>query len=211
MLLATIVVIGCGSSQVTASPAASLAQASSAAVATPSPSPTASPAPTTVPTATPVPTPTATPSPTPTPVPWKTYKSKRFRYSMKYPPDWVVTPGTAKRSDQYDDFNTHYVYVSRDTVSGVVSISRTVSGQNALMKSHYKGKVLTNKPIKLAGGYRGRIVTYNVTNDGRKMYVQIVMVGKGRAGYFIEMWTDRGNEKADRALFKKIYSTWRPK
>jgi len=129
---------------------------------------------------------------------------------MKYPPTYIVTPGSAKRSDMYDDF-THYVYVSRDTVVGTVSITRTVATQTAYMKSHYKGKRLTNKPIRLSGGYRGRIVTYNVTNDGRKQYVQIIMVGKGRVGYFIEMWTDRGDEKADRALFKQFYRTWRPK
>ncbi len=192
MLLAVLAVTGCGGAQATPAASADLAAVASASApaATPSPSPA--------------------PTPSPTPVPWKTHTSKRFKYSMKYPPDYIVTPGNAKRSDMYDDF-VHYVYVNRDTVPGTVSIARTVSSENAYMKSHYKGKVLTNKPIRLSGGYRGRIVTYNVTNDGRKEYAQIIMVGKGRAGYFLEMWTDRGNEKADRALFKQFYKTWRPK
>ncbi len=212
MLLAVLAVTGCGGAQATPAASADLAAVASASApaATPSPTPAPTPSATPDPTATPVPTATPTPTPSPTPVPWKTHTSKRFKYSMKYPPDYIVTPGNAKRSDMYDDF-VHYVYVNRDTVPGTVSIARTVSSENAYMKSHYKGKVLTNKPIRLSGGYRGRIVTYNVTNDGRKEYAQIIMVGKGRAGYFLEMWTDRGNEKADRALFKQFYKTWRPK
>ena len=98
-----LVVTGCAGNQ---APAASVAATASpvssvALAASPSPSPTATPEPTPEPTATP------TPTPVPTPEPWKLYKSKRFKYQMKYPPDWVVTPGSSTRADQYDDYASH--------------------------------------------------------------------------------------------------------
>jgi hypothetical protein len=128
---------------------------------------------------------------------------------MKYPPTWIVTPGNASRADAYDDF-FDYVLANRDTVSGRISITRTVSSETAFMKSHFKAKRLTNKPIRLAKGYTGRILTFNATTHGRKVYVQVIIVGKGRVAYFIQMWTDRGDEKADRAFFKQFYKTWKP-
>jgi hypothetical protein len=184
------------SAMVSASPASSVAAAAS-------PSPSVSPTPSPTPTASP------TPTPVPTPEPWKTYKSTRFKYRMSYPPDWVVTPGTSKRADQYDDFSSHFVYVSRDTVSTTVDLAGTVADEKALLKSHYKAKLLTDKKITL-GSYSGRILTFNGVSDGRKLYLQIIVIKRGAVGYFIEMFSDRGNEAADRKLFYRMYKSFKP-
>jgi hypothetical protein len=192
----------CTGNQAPASAAVSASPASSVAAAA-SPSPSVSPTPSPTPTASP------TPTPVPTPEPWKTYKSTRFKYRMSYPPDWVVTPGTSKRADQYDDFSSHFVYVSRDTVSTTVDLAGTVADEKALLKSHYKAKLLTDKKITL-GSYSGRILTFNGVSDGRKLYLQIIVIKRGAVGYFIEMFSDRGNEAADRKLFYRMYKSFKP-
>ena len=208
LLAATVVASGCGTTQ---TPAASIATSSPASslAAVASPSPAASP--TATPEATPTPTPTATPVPTPvpTPVAWKSYKSKRYKYTMKYPPDWVVTPGTSGHSDQFDDFGSHFVYVFRDTVSTSVDLNGTVAQEKALYKSHYKAKLLTDKVVHV-GAYSGRILTFNGVNDGRNFYIQVVIIKRGKVGYFIEMWSNPGAEAADRKLFLRIYNSFKP-
>ena len=187
---------------VVASPTSSVAEVASA-------SPSASASPTSSPTASPEPTATPTPTPAPTPVPWKTYKSKLFRYQMKYPPDWVVTPGTSKRSDTFDDYSVHYVYVFRDTVSTSVDLNGTVSSEIAYYKSHYKAKLLTNKLVHV-GAYSGKSLTFTGTSNGRKFYMQVVIIKRGKVGYFIEMWSDPGAESADRKLFLRMYNSFKP-
>ena len=179
-----------------------------AATPSPSPSPSPSPTPTTAPTATPLPTPTLAPTPAPTPVPWKTYTSKRFHYKMKYPPAWIVTPGSATRADLYDDFGYPFIYVTRDTVSTSVSISKTVSNETAYFKSHFKGKLISNQAITLAG-WPGRLLTFSAVDNGLKVVIKEVIVGKGKVGYFITMWGEAPNAVADRTLFRKMYLTWR--
>jgi hypothetical protein len=197
------VATACGGNQAPASEAAAASPASSVAVAaSPSPSPSAS--------ATPSPTPTASPTPTPvpTPVPWQTYASKRFKYRLSYPPEWVVTPGTSKRADQYDDYSSHFVYVSRDTVSTTVDLAGTVADEKALLKSHYKAKLLTDKKISL-GSYSGRLLTLSGVSDGRKLYMQIIIVKRSAVAYFIEMFSDTGTEADDRKLFYRMYKTFK--
>jgi hypothetical protein len=179
------------------------------AVASTPPSASPSPKPSVAPTPTPQPTPTLAPTPAPTPVPWKTYTSSRFHYKMKYPPDWVVTPGTAKVSDAYDNFAYPYIYVFRDLVSGSVSISATVASEIAYNKSHYKAKLVSNASITLAG-WPGRILTFTGIDNGVKAIIKKVIVGKGKAGYFLTMYGEPANAEADRDLFKKMYLTWRP-
>jgi hypothetical protein len=204
-----VVATACGApTQPVASVVATASPTSSVALAA-SPTPSASPIATPSPTATPTPTATPVPTPIPTPEPWKTYKSKRYRYSMKYPPDWVVTPGSAGHSDQFDDYQSHYVTVFRDTVSTFVDLNGTVSQEIALMKSHYKAKLLTNKLVHV-GAYSGKILTFTATDNSRKFYVQIVIIKRGAVGYFIDMWSDPGNEAADRKLFLRIYNSFKP-
>jgi hypothetical protein len=213
-LLALVLVAGCGPATVTpTTSAAALAAVSpspSAQSAAPSAVPTATAAATTKPSPTATAIPTATPAPTapPTPVPWQSYRSKRFHYKIKYPPGWIVTPGTTKTADQFDDYSAPYAYVSRDTVSGVASVNLTVTRNIAYYKSHFKAKLLSNKPIKL-DGWTGRILTFKGSQDGRTLLLQRIIVAKGRTGYFIDMDGDYENATADKALFKAIYKTWR--
>ena len=127
---------------------------------------------------------------------------------MKYPPTWVVTPGDSKTPDEYDGYGAPYVYVSRDTVSGVASINLTMTRDIAYYKSHFKAKVLSNKPIKL-DGWLGRIITFKGSRDGRTLLMQHIILAKGRVGYFIDMDGDYDQAAADKALFKAIYKTWR--
>ena len=145
-----------------------------------------------------------------TPEPWQSYTSKRFKYAMKYPPAWVVTPGSKTRPDRFDGFGPPNVFASRDTVTGTISVSRTVSSAVAYMKRHYKAKLTSNKSIRLRG-WPGRILTFDATPDGVKYRVPAIILGKGRVAYFIEMWGLHENAKADAVLFKKIYKTWRVK
>jgi len=201
-----LVTTACGGNAAPAASGAATASPSSVALVA-SPSPTPSPSPSATPT--PIPTATPTPTPKPTPVPWKTYKSKRFRYQMKYPPDWVVTPGSSTRADQFDDYGSHYVYVSRDTVSTFVDLAATVAHEKALIKSHYAGKLLSDKRISV-GSYSGRLLTFNGSLDGRKLYIQVVVIKRGAVGYFVEMFSDRGTEAADRKLFLRMYNSFRP-
>jgi hypothetical protein len=209
-LLIAAIVGACGSEATPApsSPASAAPSALTAAAST-APSASASAKPSIAPTPTPQPTPTLAPTPAPTPVPWKTYSSSRFHYKMKYPPDWVVTPGTSKLSDTYDNFGYPYIYVYRDLVSTSVSISATVTAQIAYYKSHYRGKLLSNASITLAG-WSGRLLTFSGVDDGVKVIIKEAIIGKGKAGYFITMFGEKENATADRDLFKKMYLTWRP-
>jgi hypothetical protein len=194
----------CGGNQTPANVTATASPASSVALAaSPSTSPSTS--------ASPSPTPTASPTPTPvpTPEPWKTYTSKRFKYRMSYPPDWVVTPGTSKRADQYDDFSSHFVFASRDTVSTTVDLAGTVAAEKALLKSHYKAKQLSDKKISL-GSYSGRLMTFSGVDDGRKLYIQVLTIKRAAAAYFIEMFSDAGTEADDRKQFYRMYKTFKP-
>ena len=204
-----LVATACGGAPTPAASVAAPASPTTSVALAASPTPSASPSPTASPTATPVPTATPSPTPIPTPAPWKTYKSKRYKYSMKYPPDWVVTPGSAGHADQFDDYQSHYVTVFRDTVSTFVDLNGTVSQEIALMKSHYKAKLLTNKIVHV-GAYSGKILTFTATDNGRKFYVQIVIIKRGAVGYFIDMWSDPGTEAADRRLFLRIYNSFKP-
>ena len=145
----------------------------------------------------------------PTPVPWKTYTSKRNHYKMKYPPTWIVTPGTAKTSDQFDEFGLPAVFVDRATVSGIASVSLTVTRDIAWYKSHYKTKVLSNKAIKVAG-WSGRMLIMSGTYEGRKVLFQHIILARGKVGFFLDMYGDLENATADKALFKKFYGTFRP-
>lgn len=187
----------------TASPSASSSAAAAAATATPTAAPTAEPTPV------PTPTPTAVPTPKPTPVPWAVYKSKRYKYSIKHPPDWIVTPGSASRSDVIDDFGSHFVYIYRDTVSTWVDVQGSVDAEKAFIKSHYKAKLLTDKRVHV-GALSGRLVTFNGTVDGRKMYIQHLIIARGKVGYLITMFSDTGHKVADQKLFLRIYNSFKP-
>ena len=213
LLALVMLVTACGSSQTSPSPVSTSAAATTAVVvapssqssgpsATPSASPTASPSPEPTPTITPV----LTPAPTPTP--WKTYASKRYHYRIKYPPGWVVTPGTTKLPDSFDDF-VDYVYVTRTTISGTVSLSLTVSYETNYVKSHYRGKLLSSASASVAG-WAGRLLTFNVVRDGRKLYFQELILAKASVAYFLAWWSDRGTASHDRRVFKSIYRTFRP-
>jgi len=212
-LLLALVVAGCGSTTTTPSPSALAAVEPSASTSgSPGPSPTAVPTATPQATATPEPTPTASPTPAPTPTPWKSYTSKRYHYKMKYPPDWIVTPGSAKFSDQFDGYGYPYVYVSRDVVSSgsTASISLTTSHNIAYYKSHYKAKVLVNKAITVAG-WPGRLLIMSGVDNGVKMQFQRVHLARGRVGYFIIMDGLYQDGKPDKTLFRKIYLTFKPR
>jgi hypothetical protein len=121
-----------------------------------------------------------------------------------------VTPGTAKLADQFDEFGYPAAYIFRDTVPGTVSVSLTISHDIAWLKSHYKAKLSSNKAIRLAG-WSGRILILTAVQDGRKVLIQHIVVGKGSVAYFLDMYGDLSSAKADRALFKKMYGTWRPR
>ena len=184
-----------------------------APTAAPTDEPTAAPTdePSTEPTAEPTlaPTPEPTSTPAPTPEPWAKHTSKRFQYSIQYPPSWFVTKGDATHADQFDGFGYPYVYVNRDVVGGRISIPLTVSDVIRTTKSHYKAKVTSNKAIKLAGGYAGRIVTFKGMDGTVPVTIQKVVVGKGREGYFLSLYVDDVQRQDGLDIFKRMYRSWR--
>ena len=144
-------------------------------------------------------------------MPWKSYTSKRYHYKIQYPPTWIVTPGSAGISDQYDAYDYPVLYVSRDTVpsGSIASVRLTISHDIAWYKSHYKTVVVSNKSIKVAG-WSGRLLILRGTDNGRTVLIQHLVVAKGRVGYTLNLYGDNNTAGADRALFKRIYGTWRP-
>ena len=190
----------------------SSAQAVVATTPTPS-TPGATVTPTAAPTASPAATPeaTASPSPTPkpTPVPWAVHKSRVFKYQIKHPADWIVTPGSKSRADLIDDSDSHYVSIERDTVSTWVDVGGTVDFEKAYFKSHYKAKLVSDKKVSV-GSLSGRLLTFNGTDDGQKFRIQHLVIARGKVGYFVTMWSDPGNEKADAKLFLRMYNSFKP-
>ena len=213
--LLAAVLVGCGQG-----PAPSLQPASSAAgeVAVTSPAPSGEPSvapratPTPSPAATPTPTPTPMPSPTPTLEPWQSYTSKKLKYSIKYPPDWVVTPATPGYSEQFDDAGFTFVFVDRYAGSGGSSsaLERSAKAEIAYYKSHYGAKVLSNKKAKVAG-LPGRLIKMTGKVDGLKTYFQVLLVAKGRMEYRFDWESPDDDRDADKALFEHMYKSFKPR
>jgi len=149
------------------------------------------------------------PTATPTLAPWVAFASPRYKYTIKHPADWIVTPGNAKYADQLDD-GKHFVYVSRDARPSAISVSGTVTHDVATFKRLYKAKLLTNKAITV-NRWPGRLLTFTGFDAGRDVYIQHLVLGKGKVGYFVDMFSDRGAAPSDRALFKQLYTTFKPK
>jgi hypothetical protein len=212
--LLAVVLIGCGQGPAPTGQPASSAAAGEVAVKSQIPSVEPSVAPVAAPTPTPAasPTPIPTPTPTPTPEPWQSYTSKKLKYSMKYPPDWVVTPATPGYGDSFDDGRSTFVFVDRDVVdSGYVSaVDRTAKAEIAYYQSHYDAKVLSNKKAKVAG-WNGRLIKMVGKEDGVDTYYQLLLLAKGRVGYWLDWRSDHGNRDTDKALFERIYKTFKPK
>ena len=219
LFVVAVIAAACGADSATPSPSTEAlvslapASASPAASASPSPSPTPAATPTAVATPKALATATASPVPTPkaTPIPWQSFTSKRYHYKIKYPPGWIATPGGVGVSDQFDGFDWPYVYVERDLVpsGSIVSISKTVTHDVAYWKSHFHATVTSNKPVKIAG-WSGRMLTFRGTDNGQTVFFQHIILGKGRVGYFLDMYGLNTSTVADRALFKQMYTTWRP-
>ncbi len=91
----------------------------------------------------------------------------------------------------------------------IVSISKTVTHDVAYWKSHFHATVTSNTPIKIAG-WSGRFLTFRGTDNGQTVFFQHVILGKGRVGYFLDMYGLNTSTVVDRALFKQMYTTWRP-
>ena len=193
LLTLVLLLAGCGSSETTSTPARS-------------PNTSAGPAQTSSASAAPVESASGLPA-SATPRPWLTYASKRFHYSLKHPPDWVVTPGTTKLPDTFDN-NQAFIYASRTTVSGAVSLGLTVTFETNYLKSHYKAKLRTSANLT-AAGWPAKLLTFKATRDGRAYYIQELILAKGSAAYFLVWWSDPGHVSADRALFRRIFLTFR--
>jgi hypothetical protein len=219
VFLIVLVVAACGSQQQTPVPSTALAPATASAslaaaasvAASPSAAPSSTPRATATARVTPLPTASPAPTPKPTPTPWKSYTSKKYHYKISYPPTWIVTPGTGNYSDQFDNFVYPYLYVFRDVVpSGYyVSVNKAATHEIAYYKSHYHASVVSNKPIKV-NGWSGRLIIMKGSNGAVKLQIQELILAKGRVGYEIELRGDLNTAGSDKALFKRIYSSWHP-
>jgi hypothetical protein len=121
-----------------------------------------------------------------------------------------VTPGAAGVPDQFDNYGYPVVTVFRDTVVGLASVNLTVPREVAYYKSHYKGRLVSTTKVRLAGGYAGKMLTFNATDQGVKVVIRDLIVTKGHHGYFLVMWGETASANADLATFKRMYGTWRP-
>jgi hypothetical protein len=124
----------------------------------------------------------------------------------------VVTPGSAGVSDSFDNFDLPYVTVYRNVIeSGETgSLGLTATSDIAFYKSHYKAKVLTNKSITVAG-WPARLLIFSGTIDGQKELLQHLIIAKDRVTYRLDMDGLLEKQTGDKALFKKMYLTFRPK
>ena len=211
--LLAAVLVGCGQGPAPAvQPASSAAGQAAVESQVPSDEPSVAPEATPTPTPAASPTPTPTPSPTPTPEPWQAYRSKKLKYSMKYPPDWVATPATPGYGDSFDDRGSTFVFVDRDVVSAgsVAALERTAKAEIAYYKSHYDAKVLSNKKAKVAG-WNGRLIKMTGNLDGVETYFQLLLLAKGRVGYWLDWRSEDDDRGADKALFERMYKSFKPK
>jgi hypothetical protein len=205
VLLMLAIVGACGGAANTTSPSGSaipIVAISTNESSTPSPSAL---------TATPSPTGTAHSTPTlePTPAPWKTFRSKQYHYAITYPPGWHATAGGPHKSDVIGMYGPPRVYISRDADAATGALSLTVEADIAYTKSHYRGKVVSNKAIKLAG-YSGRLITYEIDRSGLQMVSQSLIIAKGHTMYFMTLEGLAYLAKTDDATFRKVYKSFKP-
>ena len=216
LIVATLlaaVLVGCGQGPApTVPPASSAAGEAAVRSQVPSDVPSLAPAATPTPSPAATPTPTPTPSPTPTPEPWQSYTSKKLKYAIKYPPDWIATPATPGYADQFDDAGFTFVFVDRYPGSGgsASALERSAKAEIAYYKSHYGAKVLSNKKAKVAG-LPGRLIKMAGKVDGLKTYFQVLLVAKGAMEYRLDWQSGDGNRDADKALFERMYKSFKPK
>ena len=133
---------------------------------------------------------------------------------MKYPSDWVVTPGSeqARRS-----VTTGSGPPGSTSPGDAVSSGSTASDEPdgvarriSYNKSHFKAKLLVNKNTTVAG-WPARLLIFSGVDNGVKMYFQRLNVARGRVGYFITMDGLYQDAKADKTLFREIYLTFKPR
>jgi len=211
--LFAVFLVGCGQGlPPTGQPASPAAGEVAVTSQTPTVAPSVAPEATPTPTPAATPTPSPTPSSTPTPEPWQSYTSKKLKYSMKYPPDWVVTPATPGYSEQFDDRGITFVFVDRYPGVGgsVTALERSAKAEVAYYKSHYDAKVLSNKKARVAG-LPGRLIKMTGQVDDVETYFQVLLVANGRMEYRLDWQSPDGDHDADKALFERMYKSFRPK
>ena len=214
LLTATLLaafLVGCGQGPAPSDRPAAAAASEVAAASLP-PSETPSSTPEATPTPTPVPSPTPTPTPTPTPEPWQKYTSKKLKYAIKYPPNWIATPATPGYGDQFDDAGSTFVFVDRFPGGGASAsaLERAAKAEIAYYKSHYDAKVLSNKKAKVAG-LPGRIIKMTGKLDGLETYFQLLLLAKGGTEYRLDWSSPDGDRDGDKALFERMYKSFKPR
>jgi hypothetical protein len=199
-LLLALVIGGCGSSATASGPPSASANepstqpSPSLATASPSPSPT--------------PSPTATPKPTE--AAWQDFTSPNQHYTMQFPPGWFARPGDSQHLDEFDSLAFARLYVGQQDSRQVVDVDRVLSTEISHLKGEISGKVVSNKPIKLAGGYAGRIVELVGTDFGRPVSLTHILVAKGKRWYWFNYFIDYPDTSPGRELLEPTYKTWRP-
>ena len=53
-------------------------------------------------------------------------------------------------------------------------------------------------------------LTFNGSDDGQKVRIQHLIIARGKIGYFVTMFSNPGNEKADATLFLRMYNSFKP-
>jgi hypothetical protein len=209
-LLVVVMVAGCGPTPATPSQSAISAIGLTASAAPSSPPPSTTPSAT--PGSTPTPTPLAAPTPRATQLPWQSYASKRYHYKIKYPGGWTVKPGSSSVADQFDGGAYPFVYVSRDVAARgyMFILADTVKGDIAFYKTKAtRVEVLSNKAVKVAG-WSGRLVIFDGLVGIQRKLSQHLFLVKDRIAYTLDMEGYFSLAAENKALFKKIYSSFKP-
>ena len=155
-------------------------------------------------------TPTPTPSPTPTPEPWQAYRSKKLKYSMKYPPDWVATlqrPAMAIAS------TTAVQRSSSSTAMSAPAPSRPSRGRRRLKLP--TTRATTTRRCCPTRRPRSPVGTVAYQDDGqprrRGDLLPIAAAGQGSSGLLARLEPVDDDRGADKALFERMYKSFKPK
>src|SRR5919201_3344628 len=158
--------------------------------------------------------------------PWRQYISKRFDYSMRYPPGWIVRPATRTPTNgvpSYYESSMDRYTLPPGKRTGTVGLHVNVSSQRVKHGTPTRvwigadensiadnfGCVPDARGAVTVGGAPARLLTYRACPSGENYYFLVIGLVHQNRGYRIYWLGRRGHEAQDRALFLQFVKTFR--